>query len=155
MSKNSTLNFTRYSYLTFVIYIFITAFVFSDLYAQEKEVKDGFTKYTYPSGRLSSEGYIKNGKPDGYWKTYYENGTIKSEGNRKDAQLDSLWKFYNEDGKLTLSYEYKEGKKQGIKTVYDAESGHIISEESFVSDTRQGMAYFRKENVRYEGKCCW
>ena len=70
--------------------------------AQENQVKDGFTKYTYPSGRLSSEGFIKNGKPDGYWKTYYESGVLKSEGNRKDAQLDSLWKFYNEEGKLTL-----------------------------------------------------
>ena len=118
--------------------------------AQENQVKDGFTKYTYPSGRLSSEGFIKNGKPDGYWKTYYESGVLKSEGNRKDAQLDSLWKFYNEEGKLTLTYEYKEGKKQGMKTVYDVETGHIVSEEPFVADTRQGKAYYRKNNVRYK-----
>jgi antitoxin component YwqK of YwqJK toxin-antitoxin module len=118
--------------------------------AQENQVKDGFTKYTYPSGRLSSEGFIKNGKPDGYWKTYYESGILKSEGNRKDAQLDSLWKFYNDEGKLTLTYEYKEGKKQGMKTVYEVETGHIISEEPFVADIRQGKAYYRKINVRYK-----
>ncbi len=120
------------------------------LRAQEDKSQDGFMQYKYPSGRVSSEGYIKNGKPDGYWKTFYENGIIKSEGNRKNAQLDSLWKFYNEEGKLSLSYEYIDGKKNGIKTVYDTETGFIISEDTFKDDVRNGITYFRKENIRYK-----
>ena len=146
MRKNLVIISKKFSFIYFLFCLF--AVISFDLNAQE--IKDGFTKYTYPSGRISSEGFIKNGKPDGYWKTYYESGIIKSEGNRKEAQLDSLWKFYNEDGKLTLSYEYKEGKKQGIKTVYDVETGHIISEEPFVSDIRQGTAFYRKENIRFK-----
>lgn len=116
----------------------------------EKVVTEGFNSYYYPNGKISSEGYIKNGKPDGYWKNYYENGKIKSEGNRKNAQLDSLWKFYNEEGKLSLSYVYAEGKKNGIKTVYDTETKQIISEENFTNDARQGISYYFKEGVKYK-----
>ena len=147
MPKNLIITSIKGGLKYFLFCLFIIVYV--DVQAQDKDVKDGFTRYTYPNGRVSSEGFIKNGKPDGYWKTYYENGILKSEGNRKESQLDSLWKFYNEEGKLTLSYEYKEGKKQGIKTVYDAETGHIVSEEAFISDIRQGIAYYRKENIRY------
>ncbi len=69
---------------------------------QNSTSEDGYKIFTYPDGKISSEGYIKNGKPDGYWKSYFENGKIKSEGNRKDFELDSCWKFYNEDGTLFL-----------------------------------------------------
>ena len=39
--------------------------------AQKKDtvLQNGFAKFTYPGGQLSSEGLIKNGKPDGYWKS--------------------------------------------------------------------------------------
>ena len=113
-------------------------------------VKDGFTKFYYPNGMVSSEGNMKEGKPDGYWKTYYENGILKSEGNRENGQLDSLWKFYNELGKLSLTYVYKEGKKSGLKTVYDVETGFKVSEEPFIDDVRQGLAYYWKGDYRYK-----
>ena len=54
----------------------------------------------------------------GVWKSYYENGKIKSEGNRLNFELDSVWKFYNEDGKLLVEINYKNGKKNGIKTTW-------------------------------------
>lgn len=132
-----------------LIFTFTLGLIFV-LQAQNNVINDGFKQYTYPNGKVSSEGFIKNGKPDGYWKNYYENGILKSEGNRKNNELDSLWKFYNEEGKLTLTYEYKQGKKNGYKTVYDTESHNKISEEPFVNDTRQGMAYYYKDNYRYK-----
>ncbi|MBL7883037.1 MAG: hypothetical protein JNL69_03140, partial [Bacteroidia bacterium] len=63
---------------------------------------NGYNKFYYENGKLSSEGLMRDGKPDGYWKTYSPNGTLKSEGNRKNFQLDSTWKFYNEQGKLAF-----------------------------------------------------
>ena len=68
---------------------------------------NGYNKFYYDNGALSSEGNMKDGKPDGYWKNYYKNGKIKTEGNRKDFLLDSIWKFYSENGKITKSISYK------------------------------------------------
>ena len=44
---------------------------------------NGYNKFYYDNGKVSSEGTMRDGKPDGYWKTYSQNGIIKSEGNRK------------------------------------------------------------------------
>ena len=47
--------------------------------AQKNEtvVKNAYQKFTYPNGKPSSEGIIRDGKPDGYWKSYYEDGKLK------------------------------------------------------------------------------
>lgn len=101
--------------------------------------KNGFQKFIYPGGKLSSEGLIREGKPDGYWKSYYENGNLKSEGNRKDFELDSVWKFYNEAGKLILEINYKKGKKNGIRTSYlDKET----IRENYKNDIKDGYTRY-------------
>jgi antitoxin component YwqK of YwqJK toxin-antitoxin module len=106
---------------------------------------NGFNRYFYPNGMLSSEGSMRDGKPDGYWKTYYDNGKLKSEGNRKDFQLDSIWKFYTEEGKPSLEFSYKNGKKNGYKKTFNKE-GHIESEELYNDDVKQGYTnYYYKE----------
>ena len=109
---------------------------------------DGYNKFYYDNGNVSSEGLMRDGKPDGYWKTYYSNNVLKSEGNRKDFLLDSLWKFYGEDGKLTLEVNYRDGKKDGIKRVYN-KSGIKISEENFIADVNQGISnyYYDDGNI--------
>src|SRR5471030_1043862 len=92
----------------------IVLFLFpSVLFAQPNQNinPNGYNKFYYDNGKISSEGTMRDGKPDGYWKTYSEMGVIKSEGNRKNFQLDSIWKFYNEKGKLAFEFNYKEGKK--------------------------------------------
>lgn len=98
---------------------------------------NGYNKFYYPSGKLSSEGPMRDGKPDGYWKTYHTNGNIKSEGNRKDFQLDSTWKFYNDKGKITYEYTYKAGKKTGPVRTYNSE-GWLESEDSYVNNIKDG-----------------
>ena len=57
------------------------------------ENQNGYNKFYYPSGRLQSEGNLKEGKPEGFWINYFENGRKKSDGNRKNFQLDSIWNF--------------------------------------------------------------
>ena len=104
----------------------------------QEVIADGYNKFYFDNGKVSSEGMMRNGKPDGYWKTYYPSGKLKSEGNRRDHQLDSLWKFYNEEGKVTVQFDYKAGKKNGPKRTYDPKEGFLITEEIFVSDIKQG-----------------
>lgn len=128
-NKNIILNF----------FSFLLLFICSgNFIAQNITNKNGYNKFYYPNGRLSSEGIMKDGKPDSYWKNYYENGKIKIEGNRKDFLLDSIWKFYDIKGKLTKSINYKEGKKNGATIIYDTLQ-KVTSIELYSNDVKQGL----------------
>jgi uncharacterized protein len=116
---------------------------------QEKEHSNGYVKFTYPNGKISSEGVMINGKPDGYWKTYYVNGIIKSEGNRKNFLLDSIWSFYNEMGDTLERISFVLGKKNGYyfkyKSVVEKNATQKIfleSRELYVNDKKEGLAYY-------------
>ena len=121
---------------------------------QQNVNPDGYNKFYYENGILSSEGTMRNGKPDGYWKTYSRNGKIKSEGNRKNYMLDSLWKFYDEKGKLLTEMNYLNGKKEGIKRSWDG-TGHVLLEEIFTADLKQGLTvnyYLSEDTTKTTGK---
>ena len=122
----------------FVLILFTNYLCF--LQAQQDVNPNGYNKFYYENGKLSSEGTMTNGKPDGYWKTYSKSGKIKSEGNRKNYELDSLWKFYNAEGKLSTEIYYKAGKKDSTKRIWD-EQGHILSEENYSADVKQGFSF--------------
>src|SRR6185503_6669337 len=111
---NSKLEIRRKAFLLLFFIFNFSHFVFA------QEPKDGYQKFYYPSGQLSSEGTLLNGKPNGYWKSYYESGKIKSEGNRVNFKLDSLWKFYNDSGYVTAEYNYNEGARHGLQKTYYA-----------------------------------
>lgn len=104
-------------------------FLVSATLAQEMK----YTEFQYENGVVSSQGFMKNGKPEGYWKTFYPNGKLKSEGNRVNHELDSLWVFYSEDGITTQSITYSEGKKDGEKKSFYPD-GIIQKKEVFASD---------------------
>lgn len=126
--------FNRHIILT--ILILLTAF--TAFYSQTTN-PNGYNKFYYDNGALSSEGNMKDGKPDGYWKNYYKNGKLKIEGNRKNFQLDSLWKFYSENGRITKTINYKDGKKDGFVCTYDT-AEKLITKEIYVNDIKQGVA---------------
>jgi antitoxin component YwqK of YwqJK toxin-antitoxin module len=111
---------------------------------------NGYNKFYYDSGVLSSEGTMRDGKPDGYWKTYSPNGKIKSEGNRKNFELDSVWKFYNEQGKLAFEFNYLKGKKKGYKKTYDTKDGSLVTSENYVNDVKSGntIVYYKDGRVK-------
>lgn len=116
--------------------LFLFLLAAAAVFSQNEINPDGYNKFFYENGNVSSEGTMRGGKPDGYWKTYYENGVLKSEGNRKDFLLDSLWKFYDENGKLTLMITYKNGMKNGLRTTILEDQ---IITENFVDDVKQGL----------------
>lgn len=128
----------RFAFLIlFISGIIFPAFVHAQPGGQQPANPNGYNKFYYENGKLSSEGPMRDGKPDGYWKTYHQNGKIKSEGNRKSFELDSTWKFYNEQGKLTFEYTYRDGKKNGPLRTYNAE-GWVETEDMFVNNMKQG-----------------
>lgn len=139
---------------TYTLNLFILLFLFlasfENISGQDSiTVQNGYQKFYFRNGSLSSEGTMRDGKPDGYWKSYYENGTIKSEGNRKNFQIDSIWKFYNENGKEILEVTYLNGKKNGIKTSWlDKET----IRENFVNDVKEGFTRYYFEDGRLKSE---
>lgn len=108
-----------------------------------------FIQYSFDNGVISSEGYLREGKPDAYWKSYYRTGVLKSEGNRLHFQLDGPWKFYNEEGQITSVIPYKHGLKEGLRE-YWLKDSTLFKTETYVSDQLQGVVtfYFSDRSVR-------
>ena len=111
----------------------------------EQNLPDGYQRFTYPNGTVSSEGFIKNGKPDGFWRSYYVTGIKKSEGKRTNFLLDSVWVFFDQAGDTTEKINYLFGKKNGYYFKYKkdpSEGVYVWSQELFAGDRKEGTAYF-------------
>ncbi len=122
-----------------ILKISISVFLFCSSILAQTTNPNGYNKFFYENGKISSEGWMKDGKPNGYWKNYHKNGKLKIEGNRKNFQLDSAWKFYDEKGRITKEINYSEGKKNGMSVVYDT-LGKITSTENYVNDIKNGFS---------------
>lgn len=120
--------------MKFFCYIFL---FFSFSLLSQTTNKNGYNKFYYDNGAISSEGNMRDGKPDGYWKNYHKNGKLKIEGNRKNFQLDSIWSFYDEKGRIQKAVNYKEGKKNGITSYYDTLQKLIVL-ETYLNDVLEG-----------------
>ena len=127
---------------TIIIGICLLGSIFFKAYAQQEFVPQ---KYFYQDGTLSSEGFLRNGKPDSCWKSYSPKGILLSEGNRKNYLLDGLWKFYDNDGKIQSEIIYKEGKKEGLSRSFLSE---YIQEVVYRQDTIVGEV----KQMDYHGK---
>ncbi|MEX2369457.1 MAG: hypothetical protein WD578_00520 [Bacteroidales bacterium] len=112
------------------------------------EVENGPVKIYYPNGQVSSEGFVKDGKPDGFWKTYYVTGVLKSEGKRTNLLLDSTWNFYNQSGELVEVINYQLGKRSGYTMRYSYDNPQLpgertlLSKELYINDKKQGNSFY-------------
>jgi antitoxin component YwqK of YwqJK toxin-antitoxin module len=133
-------------------------------FGQENTVQNGYNRFYYPTGKISSEGYMRNGKPDGYWKTYFPSGVLKSEGNRRNFMLDSIWVFYNEKGDTLQKINYLFDKRNGYTITYNTNEkddpinyGKVVAKELYVNDKKEGLSYFYYSNgllhevIEYKG----
>ena len=139
------------------ISLFILFLITSFVVAQTSEINpNGYNKFYYGNGKISSEGSMRNGKPDGFWKTYYSDGILKSIGNRLNFELDSIWLFFNDKGDTTQKIDYKNGKKNGYLFSYeygikkDKKVGGVISKELFLNDIKQGISYYYENGYLYK-----
>ena len=105
-----------------------------------------FTQFKHRNGAVSSEGYLRNGKPDGYWKSFNEQGQITSEGNRKNFLLDGVWKFYT-NGELTSEITYENDKRNGISRIFAANEIIVTPYvDDFISGTRE--IFFKNGDIK-------
>jgi len=136
-----------------VFTVFFTV-IFNCVTAQESfNVADGFHRFYYPNGVVSSEGMIRDGKPDGFWTSYYVTGVKKSEGKRTNFLLDSVWVFYDQVGDTLEKINYLDGRKNGYYYKYkkDALQGvYVYSQELFAGDKKEGTAYLFFSNGRVQ-----
>jgi len=136
------------------IFLFIIVLISNIVSAQNNgTLKDGYQIFKYPNGAVSSEGYIRNGKPDGFWKSYYITGVKKSEGKRTSYMLDSIWIFYDQAGDTTEKINYLYGKKNGWYYKYKKDpfiGVYIWSKELYAGDIKEGTAYvfFPEGNIQ-------
>ncbi len=75
---------------------------------------NGLKKYTYPSGRIMSEGEMKNSKEEGKWIFYNENDKIEAVGYFTNGARDGIWQWYDTLGNITCVGHYKNGLEHGI-----------------------------------------
>lgn len=136
-----------------ILFVIIGVILFYSVECQYNDVKDGYKKFYYKTGKISSEGFMKNGKPDGYWKTYYPTGVLKSEGNRKNYLLDRIWVFYSIYGDTIEKINYLLGRKNGYSYKYYSDRsnegefiGNVLSKELYVNDKKEGISYYYKKD---------
>ena len=145
-------------YKSFRKYVFFIALGFTmpllsaaqevvDVAPHDTIIPNGYNKFHFDNGIVSSEGLMKNGKPEGIWKNYYESGKLKSMGRRINTELDSTWVFFTEKGFPGYEFSYKNGKRDGPQKAY-YDSAKVRSVENFVKDKRQGLSrYFRLDGT--------
>lgn len=63
----------------------------------------------YPSGKLRSERYLKQGVPHGQYRDWHENGVVASEGQYRNGLPEGKCQQWDEEGNLIASYEIKNG----------------------------------------------
>lgn len=54
----------------------------------------------HENGKISSFGYLKDGKRDGYWKWYREDGSKLKLGHFSEGKRTKDWMKYDKKGKL-------------------------------------------------------
>lgn len=127
--------------------VFVLLLISNTLYSQEK-LSDGYQRFMYGNGQVSSEGMIRDGKPDGRWISYHVNGKVKSEGIRTNFELDSIWNFYDEEGNLTDEISYLNGKKSGYHNRY--QNKIPVFKELYLDNIRQGLSYYYDKDGELE-----
>lgn len=90
----------------------------NELIFLEGEIKEGKYLRTYPSGKILSEIYFKNGKENGLTKFYYENGNLQAKAEYKNGLLDGTVYSYSPQGNLLSEQNYKDGLLDGAFIEY-------------------------------------
>jgi antitoxin component YwqK of YwqJK toxin-antitoxin module len=61
---------------------------------------------------------MEDGKENGYYRGYYINGRLSAEGWLKDGKAQGTWLYYDEPGTLTARTHYLNGDLSGYKEEY-------------------------------------
>lgn len=112
--------------------------------------------YYYPSGQISQQFEVENGKRNGNAVGYYENGKIESKGVFEDGVADGPFSYYYENGATKIQGEFRKGLKWGLlkffredgslrRIEYYDESGNIYDFEVYHNE---GLRDYSQKNKR-------
>ncbi len=120
----------------------------------KNDVKEGYTRIYYPSGKIKLEIPFLNGMEQGFAKEYSEEGDIitlieykrgfvidRLKINRKDKNnwKQGRWFTFYPAGSIKLEGTYVDDKKNGYFKEY-SETGDLLSVSKYVNDVRQEQA---------------
>ena len=89
----------------------------------------------YPSGKVKTDTFYKDGKFHGDYKEYHENGNIKTKAFYQDGTLNGDYYEYFKDGSCSKFIEYKNGLKNGVYIEYGRnDKGFQISSHRHFKD---------------------
>jgi antitoxin component YwqK of YwqJK toxin-antitoxin module len=118
------------------------------------DVKEGYTRYYYPDGKIKQEIPFIRGFEQGFGKEYNSDGVIvtlteykrgfivdRIRINRKDGNgmKQGRWYTFYEHGNLKSEVVYKDNKKNGYLKEY-AENGDLLKIAKYVDDEVQPEA---------------
>lgn len=122
-----------------------------------------YTQFFYPSGNISSQGCLVDGKAEGVWYSLFEDGSIKSEGIYSSNKLNGLWTFYHSNTQIEKEIHYQNDVKNGLEKSY-SESGILLTQTTWQSNIKHGeeKRFFDSGELQHvtffnkglkEGKC--
>ncbi|MCC2548384.1 tetratricopeptide repeat protein [Hymenobacter sp. BT175] len=93
-----------------------------------------FKSWNPVSGKMSSEGQYRDGRPDGEWKFYYPSGALSTRGSYRNGSREGNWTEYFENGKVESVRSYQDDELDGITLLYNM-LGELLVEKTY----RKGM----------------
>lgn len=129
------------SNMRFAIHILSVLFFFGMLNAvsaQEITKKRGKHKIYFPSGKVHSQGKVKNYHRNGEWKYYDEEGHLISIAHFVMDTIHGAYTDFFTDGKVSLQGTYCKNQKCGNWKMYDS-NGHLISDENYAGGQQEGV----------------
>ncbi|MFO7613809.1 MAG: toxin-antitoxin system YwqK family antitoxin [Bacteroidales bacterium] len=129
----------------------------------EKDVKEGITRYLYPSGKVRREVNFSSGLEEGLAREFDEEGRIitlitykggfiteRELINRFDNndKKHGVWKYFYPNGMVRLEGRYKHGMENGYFKEYDME-GNLLTTSKYADGTKlEDVAELVKLDVR-------
>jgi antitoxin component YwqK of YwqJK toxin-antitoxin module len=86
--------------------LLVSSLIFAQKIKPQHEIVGDLIKSTYyfDNGKISQEGFYKNGKVHGQWIAYDENGAKKSIGTFENGQKTGKWFFWNNNNLNEVDY---------------------------------------------------
>ena len=139
---------TIYLFLKKKNILLLSVWMTTTCFSQDSIDECKWMTYTFPNGKIASEGCLKKGQPEGVWTAYHENGKVKSKGNRREFLLDGTWNFFDSTGVKLKSIQYESGLKSGWERNFFS-NGKVELEQHYEADLKSGWTYeYNKDGQR-------
>ena len=126
------------------------------------QIKHGYYKEYYESGKLKCELFYQYGKREGQGKLFYPSGKLQSEFTFKASVLHGNFIRYYENGKKMDVCQYQSGKRFGKGFLYN-EDGSIAIELDYLPNSElnyktmfsfaNAVTFYSKDKPEMKGTC--